>query len=365
MPTQFKTLPLLFLLLSTVAFCPEFTFGADAPEIQPRIKIVTAKDAEIKTSGGTLQKVNPGEVVLITQTNQEWFWIPLLGGWIKQTDVRSPEELIQFLNQALETEPTAERYHLRGIAWQALKNYDRALSDFDAALKLKTDNPHIYVNRGNIWRLKGEYAKALTDLNQAIQLNPSSANAFHIRGLIYFENEQPQKAIADFNEAIRLNPQMVSALNARGIVYRDLNQLDLSLQDFNQAIKVNKFVSEVFSNRASLWEQKQQFESAIKDYQRALELNPVSATAHNDLAWLYATCPDTKYRDPQAAVTHAEQACELTRSADWNMLDTLATAYHENQQTDLAVKTLTQAIQKAPINQKNELKKKLENFRKL
>ena len=365
MPTKLKSLPLLFLLISKMAICPVLAFSAEQPKIHPRIKIVTTKDAEIKTGGGTLQKINPGEVVLITQTNKEWFWIPLLGGWIKQTDVRSPEELIEFLNQALPKEPSAERYHLRGIAFQVLKQYDQALSDFDAALRLKTDNPHIYVNRGNIWRLKGEYEKAQTDLNQAIHLNPSSANAFHIRGLIYFENKQPQKAIADFNKAIRLNPQMVSAYNARGIVYRELDQLDLALEDFNQAIKVNKFVSEVFSNRASLWEQKQQFESAIKDYQRALELNPSSATAHNDLAWLYATCPDMKYRDPQAAVTHAEQACKLTQSADWNMLDTLATAYQANQQTDLAVKTLAQAIQKAPSDQKNELKKKLEIFRKL
>ncbi|WP_339727700.1 tetratricopeptide repeat protein [uncultured Gimesia sp.] len=365
MPTELKTNPLLLILACHVGFCPDLALSAEAPQIQPRIRIVTAKDAEIKTSGGTLQKVSPGEVVLVTQKNKEWLWIPLLAGWIKQTDVRSPEELVKFLNQALETKPTAERHHLRGIAFQVLKNYEQALSDFNAAIKLKTDNPHIYVNRGNIWRLKGDYAKALTDLNQAIQLDLSSSNAFHIRGLTYFENEQPQKAIADFNEAIRLNPQMVSALNARGIAYRSLNQLDQALQDFNQAIKTNKFVSEVFNNRATLWEQKQQYESAVNDYQRALELNPSSATAHNDLAWLYATCPDTKFRDPKAAVSHAEQACELTQSADWNMLDTLATAYRENQQADLAVKSLTKAIQKAPAEQIIELQKKLEIFQKL
>lgn len=364
MPTEFKSHPLLLLLFCSISFCSDSLFGAEEPKIVPRIRIVTAKDAEIKTSGGTLQKVSPGEVVLITQSNQEWLWIPLQGGWIKETDVRTPDELIQFLNQALEKEPTAERYHLRGIAWQVLKKYDQALSDFNAALKLKADNPHIYVNRGNIWRLKGESENALTDLNRAIQLNPSSANAFHIRGLIQYESQQTQKAIADFSEAIRLHPRMISALNARGIAYRSLNQLDQALQDFNQAIKTNNFVSEVFSNRASLWEQKQQYESAIKDYQRALELNPSSATAHNDLAWLYATCPDRKFRDPETAVTHAEQACELTQSTDWNLLDTLATAYQENQQTDEAVKALTKAIQKAPAEEKNELQKKLDILRK-
>lgn len=365
MLTDFKSHSLLFSLLCAMFFYPDLLPGAEEPKILPRIRIVTAKDAEIKTSGGTLQKVSPGEVVLITQSNQEWLWIPLQGGWIKESDVRTPDELIQFLNQALDKEPTAERYHLRGIAGQVLKKYDQALADFNAAIKLKSDNPHIYVNRGNIWRLKGESAKALADLNRAIQLDQSSANAFHIRGLIQYESQEAQKAITDFSEAIRLNPQLISALNARGIAYRSLNQLDRALQDFNQAIKTNKFVSEVFSNRASLWEQKQQYESAIKDYQRALELNPSSATAHNDIAWLFATCPDLKFRDPKAAVTHAEQACELTQSTDWNLLDTLATAYRENQQTDEAVKTLAKAIQKAPTDQKNELQKKLDILNKL
>ncbi|MCA9021197.1 MAG: hypothetical protein KDA74_13700, partial [Planctomycetaceae bacterium] len=121
MPTEIKTYLLFLSFAFGVTLYPHATSGAEEPKIQPRIQIVTAKDAEIKTSGGTLQKVNPGEVVLITQSNQEWLWIPLLGGWIKQTDVRTPEELIQFLNQALETTPTAERYQLRGIAFQVQK----------------------------------------------------------------------------------------------------------------------------------------------------------------------------------------------------------------------------------------------------
>lgn len=359
----FTTSGLLLTFAATVSLCPH-CLAEDKPKIQPQIKIVSAKAAEIKTAGGTLQKVSPGEVLLITQSNQEWFWVPLLGGWIKQTDVREPEDLVQYLDKMLKTEPTAERYHLRGIAHQVLEHYEQALADFDASLKQNATNAAVYINRGNIRRLQGNYPQALADLDRAIQINANSANAWYIRGLIRFENQQTQDALSDFNEALKLNPKLVSALNARGITYRQLEQLEPALSDFNQAIKLNNFVSEVFSNRAALWEEKQQFDSAIKDYQRAIELNPTSATAHNDLAWLYATCPDTKFQNPKAAVMHAELACELTQSRDWNLLDTLATAYRENEQIDLAVKTLTKAVEIAPDQEKNDLQKKLKIFKK-
>src|SRR5262249_22089469 len=46
------------------------------------------------------------------------------------------------------------------------------------------------------------------------------------------------------------------------------------------------------------------------------------AQAHNDLAWLLATCPDEKRRDPNRAVDLAKKAVELApkEGAYWNTL---------------------------------------------
>jgi len=93
MPIEFK-LPLsLITLLCTVTLCP-YSFAGEEQKIVPRIRIVTSQAAEIKTSGGTIHKVSPGEVLVITQSNQEWLWAPLLGGWIKNSDVKEPEALV-------------------------------------------------------------------------------------------------------------------------------------------------------------------------------------------------------------------------------------------------------------------------------
>jgi tetratricopeptide (TPR) repeat protein len=59
---------------------------------------------------------------------------------------------------------------------------------------------------------------------------------------------------------------------------------------------------------------------AISAYKRAIELSPITASYHNNFAWLLATCSDPKYRDEWAAVEHAQKAVELdpNMSVAWN-----------------------------------------------
>lgn len=353
------------LLLVHMSFCSLVLKAAENQKLAPHTRIVTASEADLKTGAGIKQKLNPGEVVLVTEKNQEWLWVPLLGGWVRESDVRLPKDLVSYLDKAIAEKPTVERYQLRAIARQELKQYPDALSDIEAALKLDPENAHLYINRAGIRRLQQKNREALEDLNHAIELAPQSEHAYQLRGMLYLEDHQPQYAINDFNRAIQRNPQSVNALNARGIAHLEQGKPDLALEDFDQAIKINNFVSQVFCNRAGIWQDRQQYAAAIKDYQRAIELNPMSPIALNDLAWLYATCQDADYRNPQAAVLHAKQACELTKSQDANLLDTLATAYQANHQIEMAVKTLDLAIQNADDQTKAELKKKRSEFRKM
>ena len=74
-------------------------------------------------------------------------------------------------------------------------------------------------NRGNAYFAESQFDRAIEDYNQAIRLNPDYANAFINRGNVYRKGGQYDRAILDFDEAIRLSPQNPLAFYSRGVTY--------------------------------------------------------------------------------------------------------------------------------------------------
>jgi tetratricopeptide (TPR) repeat protein len=61
-------------------------------------------------------------------------------------------------------------------------------------------------------------------------------------------------------------------------------------------------------------------QAEIAEYEQRINVNPDDAVAHNDLAWLLVTCPDTAFRDSKRAVELAKKAVALAPMSGnlWN-----------------------------------------------
>lgn len=104
--------------------------------------------------------------------------------------------------------------------------------------------------------------------------------------------------------------------------------------------------------------QKNNFSKTIEFYEASLTISMENPHALNNLAWLYATCEETNYRNPKRALDLSLKAARL--KTEPHILDTLAESYYVNGMFHEAVTTEIQAIELAKTDRshyENQLKK--------
>jgi tetratricopeptide (TPR) repeat protein len=205
-------------------------------------------------------------------------------------------------------------YHNRGVSLAQMRDFDGALKDFDKAIELKPEHADAWFNRAELKFGKRRYDDAIADYNQALKLNPNDAAAYGSRGHAKWGARQHQSAVEDYNLAIKLNPKNALAYTHRGLAYTE------------QGL----------------------YERAAIDYRKAMELDGNLGAALQGAAWLMATCPDERFRDPKKAVDAASKALQVDGWNDYRYIDTLAAAYANAGRYDDAQSTMKEAIKHAP-----------------
>lgn len=69
-------------------------------------------------------------------------------------------------------------YNNRGNAYDNLKEYDKAIEDYDKAIELDPKFAYTYNGRGITYYKKGNYDKAKKDFDYAIKLDPDFSYAY-------------------------------------------------------------------------------------------------------------------------------------------------------------------------------------------
>jgi tetratricopeptide (TPR) repeat protein len=168
----------------------------------------------------------------------------------------------------------ADAFFNRGAAYDGKEQYDRAIQEYDQAIRLKPNYTAALYNRGLDYANQGQFDRAIGDLDQAIRLNPNDADAFLSRGSAYDSKTQYTRAIQDYDQAIRLKPGYALAFYDRGFSYFNNRQYDRAVQDFDQAIRFNSNDADALFARARAKQAMGDRAGADADSAKARQLNP-------------------------------------------------------------------------------------------
>ena len=150
------------------------------------------------------------------------------------------------------------------------RDHDRAIADLDRGLQLAPASEALTI-RGFAWKRKGDKEKAMADFDEAIRLNPREALAWRVRGATWAGKADYQRALADYTESLRIDPENPETLHHRATMlsactdarYRDGRQ---AVEDATKACELTEWKSPLFLNGlASAYAEKGDFDSAIGD----------------------------------------------------------------------------------------------------
>src|SRR6516225_3255631 len=96
-----------------------------------------------------------------------------------------------------------------------------------------------YRNRGLGRRAKGDDDRAISDYNEAIRIDPKFALAYVSRGWSFHLKHDEDRAIADYTAAIKLDPKITIAYEDRAVSYSAKKDFDHALSDYNDATRLD------------------------------------------------------------------------------------------------------------------------------
>jgi tetratricopeptide (TPR) repeat protein len=111
--------------------------------------------------------------------------------------------------------------------------------------------------------------------------------------------------------------------------------LDFEEETLRREIEKNPGNPKLFAALGDLYYSRNDFQNTIDAYERALSITFDFPHVLNNLAWLYATCDDIRYRRPDRALILARNAAELNPSPE--TLDTLGESYYINGEYEKAI----------------------------
>jgi tetratricopeptide (TPR) repeat protein len=141
-------------------------------------------------------------------------------------------------------------------------------------VKKAPDSANVHRSLGLAYVSQGQLDKAIAEFQKAIRLKPDYARAHYSLGRAYVSQGRPDWAIAEFQEAIRFKPDYAEAYDSLGIAYASQGQLDKAIAEFQEAVRLKPDDPVAHNNLGNAYRAKGQLDKADAEFQKARRLPP-------------------------------------------------------------------------------------------
>ncbi len=136
------------------------------------------------------------------------------------------EKALNEFDEAIRVNPKDDlAWKNKGVILDKLHRYDDAIQAFDNAAKLKPNDATTLFNKGVVLYEMGRYNESVQAYDKAIRLDPKNANAWYNKGLVLFRLVRFNESVRAYDKALELSPKLALAWKGKGIALESLGRI--------------------------------------------------------------------------------------------------------------------------------------------
>ena len=176
-------------------------------------------------------------------------------------------------------------------------DYQRAESEFKAAIKLDRRNADAYRELATTYGAMGRADQAEATYKQAIELRHDDWSSVKQLGVFYFNKNRFSEAERCFREVIRLTPDSAKAYSNLGGLYAQMGRYAEATVQVQKSISLAP-TSDGYDNLGGLYYREGSYAQAAAQYQKAIDLAPTNSEFWGNLADAYRWDPTLADKAP-------------------------------------------------------------------
>jgi tetratricopeptide (TPR) repeat protein len=249
--------------------------------------------------------------------------------------------------KAVEADPSnaaARGFH--ALSLRELGRDEEAIEEAERASELNPTGSAAHLDLA--MSLRGsDRERAIAEARQAIQLGPENASAYQFLTNCLFESQRYNEAADLGREWLAVTPCEVGAHAALGSTLSENGELVGAAQHLAYVMMLRPEVEQAHAQLRQVLISLAKEPNGLQRLREIAANAPDSPRMLDELAWLFATYPDSRSRDGTEAVRLSEHACDLTEHKIPALLDTLAAAYAEARDFPRAISAAEEALNRA------------------